>query len=262
MQSLFHQIGGKIEQLAAQVADRKISFDSQVPGDAERLLKLSVLNEAFSFLEAVSFARGLTPLAVYAELCRLVGQLAIFSDRRRPPNLPQYDHENLGGCFYTVIKLIQLGLDTIAPSAFEKRYFDRVGERLQVTLEPAWLTNNRTLFLGVETELADEACQQLLGAMDVKLGSGTQVEHIFKRALRGLTLAPVVRPPRALPAGSGIVYYQIERDQTFWRDVAESYTMAIRMNLARAAFQGDRILSVVPPKSSKTTNLQFALFVI
>jgi type VI secretion system protein ImpJ len=34
------------------------------------------------------------------------------------------------------------------------------------------------------------------------------------------------------------------------------------MNLARAAFQGNRILSVVPPKGSKTTNLQFALFII
>ncbi len=262
VQSLYNQIGAKVDQLAAQLADRGISFDSQVPGDTERMLKLAVLNAAFSYLESVTFVRGLTPLAIYQELCRLVGQLAIFSDARRPPNLPAYDHENLGGCFYAVIKHIQSGLDTLAPSAFEKRYFDRMGERLQVTLEPGWLTSTKTLFLGVETELDDEQCQQLLGAMDMKLGSGSQVEHIFKRALRGLTLVPVVRPPRALPAGSGIVYYQIERDQTFWRDVSESYNMAIRMNLARAAFQGDRILAVAPPKSSKTTNLQFALFVI
>ena len=98
--------------------------------------------------------------------------------------------------------------------------------------------------------------------MDMKLGSTSRVEQIFKQALRGLKLVPIVRPPRALPAGAGIVYYQIERDQVFWRDVADTCSMAIRMNLARAVFQSDRILSVVPPKSSKTTNLQFALFVI
>jgi type VI secretion system protein ImpJ len=149
----------------------------------------------------------------------------------------------------------------MAPSAFEKRYFERMGERLQVSLEPGWLTSTRSLFLGIETELADEECQQLLGSMDLKMGSGAQVEHIFKRALRGLALVPVVRPPRALPAGAGIIYFQIERDQTYWRDVAESHTMAIRMNLARGSFQGDRILAVVPPKSSKSVNLQFALFV-
>jgi type VI secretion system protein ImpJ len=262
VQSLYHQIGAKVDQLAAQVVDRSISFDSQVPGDAERLLKLSVLNGALSCLEAIVFVRGLPPLAMYRELCRLVGQLSIFMEARRPPALPPYDHEDIGGCFYTVIQYIQLGLDTIAPSAFEKRYFERNGERLQVSLEPGWLGSTRTLFLGVETELGDDDCEQLLRSMDMKLGSTSRVEQIFKQALRGLKLAPTARPPRALPAGSGIVYYQIERDQVFWRDVADTCSMAIRMNVARAAFQSDRMLSVALPKSSKTTNLQFALFVI
>jgi type VI secretion system protein ImpJ len=131
-----------------------------------------------------------------------------------------------------------------------------------VALEPAWLSPTRALFLGVETELSDNECEFLLRSMDMKLGSSTRVEQIFKQALRGLKLVPVVRPPRELPSGSGTVYYQIERDQVFWRDVADTATVAIRMNMAKAAFQGDRVLSVVPPKSGKTTNLQFALFVI
>jgi type VI secretion system protein ImpJ len=262
VQSLYHQIGARVDQLSAQIIDRSISFDSQVPGDAERLLKLATLNGALSALESIVFVRGLTPLYIYHELCRLVGQLAIFTDARRPPTLPQYDHEDIGGCFYAVIKYIQIGLDTIAPSAFEKRYFERNGERLQVSLEPGWLGGDRTLFLGVETELGDDECEQLLRSMDMKLGSTSRVEQIFKQALRGLKLVPIVRPPRALPAGAGIVYYQIERDQVFWRDVADTCSMAIRMNLAKAVFQSDRILSVVPPKSTKTTNLQFALFII
>lgn len=262
IQSLYHQIGAKVDQLASQIVDRSISFDSQVPGDAERLLKLATLNSALSAFESIVFIRGLPPLLLFHELSRLVGQLAIFMDARRPPALPPYDHEDIGGCFYTVIKYIQLGLDTIAPSAFEKRYFEKNGERLQVSLEPGWLSSTKTLFLGVETELGDDDCEQLLRSMDMKLGSTSRVEQIFKQALRGLKLVPIVRPPRALPAGTGIVYYQIERDQVFWRDVADTCSMAIRMNLARATFQSDRILSVVPPKGSKTTNLQFALFVI
>jgi len=262
VQSLYHQIGAKIEQLAAHVVDREISFDSQVPGDAERMLKLAVLNGAATYFQSTAFVPGLTPLAVYNELCRLVGQLSIFFDARRPPALPRYDHEDLGGCFAAVIEQIRLGLDLVAPSAFEKRYFERVGDRLQVSLEPSWLTNAKTLFLGVETELGDEQCEQLLRSMDMKMGSGHRVEHIFKQALRGLKLVPVVRPPRALPAGAGVVYYQVERDPNFWKDVAETGVMALRMNLARATFSGNRILSVTPSGSSRATNLQFALFVI
>lgn len=262
VQSLHHQIGARIETMADQVADRGITFESQVPGDAERLLKLAVLNGAFSYFESVAFIKGLHPLTTYRELCRLVGQLAIFSANRRPPRLPGYDHDDIAGCFYKAIKHIQQGLDTLAPTAFEKRYFERLGERLQVSLEPAWIGNNKGLYLGVETELNDAECQALLSGMDMKMGSGAQVEHIFKRALKGLNLVPVVRPPRALPAGQGVLYFQVERDPVFWKDVTESFTLALRMNLARASFQGDRVLSVTPPNRSQPTNLQFALFVI
>lgn len=262
VQSLYHQIGAKIEQLAAQVVGQGISFESQVPGEAERLLKLATLNASYSYFGSVAFVRGLPPLVVFQELCRIVGQLAIFSEERRSPSLPPYDHEDIGGCYYQVIKQIQLLLDTITPTAFEKRYFERAGERLQVSLEPGWLVNTKTLFLGVETELGDEEVERLLRSLDMKLGSSQQVEQIFKRALRGLRLAPIVRPPKALPAGGGTVYYQIERDQVFWKEVADTCTMAMRMNLAHAAFQSDRILSVTLPKSNTTTNLQFALFVI
>jgi type VI secretion system protein ImpJ len=261
VQSLHHQVGARIEAMADQVADRGITFESAVPGDAERLLKLAVLNGAFSYFESVAFIKGLHPLMTYRELCRLVGQLAIFGPTRRPPRLPGYDHDDLAGCFYKAIKHIQQGLDTLAPTAFEKRYFERLGERLQVSLEPGWLAGTKGLYLGVETELPDAECQSLLNAMDMKMGSGAQVEHIFKRALKGLNLVPVARPPRALPAGGGVLYFQVERDPVFWKDVTESFTLALRMNLARASFQGDRVLSVTPPDRGQPTNLQFALFV-
>jgi len=261
VQSLHHQIGARVEQLSAQLVDRGISFESQVPGDAERLLKLMALNAAVAGLGAFAPVRGLTPLVVYQELCRLVGQLAIFGPTRRPPALPPYDHEDLGGCFTAVIKYVQLGLDLVPAAAFEKRYFERMGERLQVSLEPGWLTNLKSLYLGVETELSDRECQALLDAMDMKVGSGAQVEHYYRQRVQGLKLTPVARPPRALPAGTGVVYYQVERDPVFWRDVADSHTMGIRLNLNRAAFQSDRILAVRSPQGTKTANLQFALFV-
>lgn len=262
IQSLLHQIGARIEQMSTQLVGRGVSFESQVPGDAERVLKLWVLNGAFSFLEATAYVRGLHPLFMYQELCRLVGQLAIFFEDRRPPNLPPYNHEDLAGCFQTVIKYVQLGLDTIGPSAFEKRYFERAGDRLQAALDPAWVAANRSLYLGVETELSDQDCQLLLDSMDMKVGSGSQVESYFRQRVKGLKLNPVARPPRALPAGAGTVYFQIERDPVFWRDVVDTHTMAIRLNLAHASFQGDRILSVAAPGRQKTTNLLFALFVI
>ena len=105
----------------------------------------------------------------------------------------------------------------------------------------------------METELSDEECQKLLDSMDMKVGSGSQVEEYFRQRVKGLKLdagrppAPVVARRRA-----GTVYFQVERDPVFWRDVADTYTMAIRLNLTHASFQGDRILSVARPGRQKT----------
>jgi type VI secretion system protein ImpJ len=261
VQSLSHQLGATIDLLTEQVKDRGITFDSQVPGDAERMLKLMTLNGASTVLGAAVSLRGLPPPSVYLELCRLVGQLALFGDERRPPPLPPYDHEDLGGCFAAVIERVRSGLGAIGPRAFEKRYFERVGDRLQVGLDPAWLAGPRSLYLGVETDASDRECQQLLESLELKVAGGSQVEQIFLRRLRGLALTPVARPPRALPAGPGIVYFQVEHDQVFWRDVVASCTLGIRMNLACAGFQDDRSLAVVPPGGRKVTKLQFALFI-
>lgn len=261
VRSLNHQLGATVDLLADQVKDRGISFDSQVPGDAERLLKLMTLNGAATALGAAVSLRGLSPPSVYLELCRLAGQLALFTDERRPAPLPPYDHEDLGGCFAAVLERVRSGLGAIGPRAFEKRYFERVGDRLQVGLDPAWLATPRSLYLGVETEASDRECQQLLDSLELKVAGGSQVEQIFLRRLRGLNLTLVARPPRALPAGTGVVYFQVERDQTSWRDVVESCTLGVRMNLASAGFQDDRTLAAVPPGGRKVTKLQFALFV-
>ena len=50
----------------------------------------------------MAHASGVHPLPAYLELCRAVGQLAIFGAARRPPDLPRYDHDDLGTCFLRV----------------------------------------------------------------------------------------------------------------------------------------------------------------
>ena len=89
-----------------------------------------MLNGAFGYLQAVAYVRGVSPSAIYNELCRIAGQLAIFTEPRRPPDLPPFDQDDLGGCFRTVFDAIDLALGAF-PAPFQKRYFERAGERLR-----------------------------------------------------------------------------------------------------------------------------------
>ncbi len=260
LQEIYHQVGGKISLILEQAT---IGFDTVEPGDLERILKLQTLNGAYPHLRQLAFVTLQHPLPVYQELCRLAGLLAIFTEARRPVDLPTYDHDDLGVCFGAAIEAIKLGLQVVAPRGFEKRYLERIGDRLQVDLEPSWLIDSKTLFLGVETDLSEDECDKLLlNELDMKMGSGRQVERIYQLARQGLKLRREARPPRKLPADSGIVYYSIARDSVFWQDVADSYTVAVRMNLEmNVAFQTERTLDVqlAPGRASTLT---FALFVL
>ena len=99
VRAIYDIIGRKIEVLSEIVVNRNITLVSQEPGDLNQLMMLSELNKAYATLRVLAFAQGVHPLVAYGELVRIVGQLSIFGAERRPPEIPLYDHDDLGGSF-------------------------------------------------------------------------------------------------------------------------------------------------------------------
>jgi type VI secretion system protein ImpJ len=261
VRALHEQINAWISQESDLLVGRKISFDNQVVGEADRILRLAFLNTAYSSLQAVLPTRGLHPLAMYQELCRLLGQISIFGDRRRPVDLPGYDHENIGPIYAKVIREIRRLLGEPGKIAFEKRYFQLEGKSFRVTLEPEWILDTAKLYIGVETvELTDPECDELMRMTDWKLGSGEQVEEIFRAAAKGLEMRPLNRIPAALPAG--VVYFELVREPNYWRDVVRTRSLGLRFKSERCKFLSQRMLALTNPQTKRTMNLQFAVFVV
>src|SRR5262249_26749320 len=241
---IYERIGSRIESLADQALSRRIAVDSLAAGDALLISQLRTLNEPYAVLGVLIAAEGVHPFIAYLELCRLVGQLAIFgTTRRRPPELPAYDHDDLGGCFGRVKQLIEELFLPIAPPAYKMVPFEGAGLRMQVTLQPEWLESAWQMFIGVHSPrlASDEGVNLLIrkssGAptssrdcLDMKVGSAGRVEEIFRFGAGGLKFEYKVAPPGVLP--SGRTYFQISRDsqQNEWEDVRRSLTLAIRLN--------------------------------
>ncbi|MFO0949010.1 MAG: type VI secretion system baseplate subunit TssK [Planctomycetota bacterium] len=267
LQSIYDRIGKKIELLANQVVSRGITFDSKTQGDTLLFEQLRELNEVYAYFGVMMFVEGVSPLAAYLELCRLVGKLAIFGAERRPLELPKYDHDDLGTCFYRVKQYIDALLDIVVEPIYKERTFVGAGLRMQVSLEPAWLESVWQMYLGVKSELDTEECIRLLtraGELDMKVGSSERVDAIFRLGLAGLRFTHAPRPPRALPVIPGLIYFQINREsqQEEWRNVEKSLTLAIRVNenLIAGNIQGQRVLVI--KTVGTTTTLEFTLFVV
>jgi type VI secretion system protein ImpJ len=267
LQNIYDQIGKHVEQRATQVVSRGIGFDSQSAGDRRLFEQLRILNEAYSVLGVMAFAEGVHPLGAYTELCRIVGQLSIFGRDCRPPHLPRYDHDDLGGCFYRVKQYLQDMLEGIAPLEYKERPFVGAGLRLQVALEPSWLEPAWQMFVGVSTPLSAEKCIALLkpGGLDMKIGSSSRADDIFKYGRTGLKFAHTPLPPRSLPQKNGLYYFQVDRgsQQEEWTQVQKELSLAIRVNESRVLGNIDRqqVLTIKTPDGQQSS-LQFTLYIM
>jgi type VI secretion system protein ImpJ len=267
MQAVFDRIGKKIELLAGQVLARGITFDSHGQGDPLVFSQLRELNESYAALGILAFVEGVHPLVAYVELARLVGRLAIFGETRRAPDLPRYDHDDLGPCFYRAKQYIDDLLDELIEPSYKERAFVGAGLRMQVALELAWMESVWDLFIGVQSPLEPEECIRMItrpGQLDMKVGSSDRVDTVYRMGLPGLKFTHSPHPPRALPVAPGLIYFQIQRETSGseWSNVQKSLTLAIRLNenLVAGNIQGQRVLTI--RTGGQSTTLQFTLYVV
>ncbi len=267
LQSLCDRIGKKIEVLSGQVVARGIGFDSTSQGAALLFAQLRALNEVYPYLRVLSFAAGVHPFTAYVELCQLIGKLAVFGPTRRPPEVPLYDHDDLGGCFYSLKRHLDALLEQAVEPEYKERSFVGAGLRMEVALEPHWLEPIWELYVGVQSSLDPEECVRLLTRseqLDMKIGSADRVDTIYRLGEAGLRFTHCPHPPEALPIDERLVFFQVDRDGPGeeWLRVQKSQSLAVRVNENRLAgnLQGQRHMTV--KTGNRSTVLQFTLFVL
>jgi type VI secretion system protein ImpJ len=265
LQSIYDRIGRKIEKLAGQAISRGLSLNSTAPGDVLIFAQLRELNEAYAVLTNIAFLDGIHPLVAYQELCRLVGQLAVFSLPRRTPAIPRYNHDDLGGCFYQLKNYLDDLLSIVPEPDFQERPFIGHGLRMQVALELAWLHSSSQLYLGVRSPLDPEPCVEVLRQIDMKVGSSDRIEAIYRMGDVGLKFSHVPGPslPQALPRDKGLTYFQVNREQqqNEWQSVERSLTLAIRFNEKMIVGNIDR-QEIVNLRLATEMPFRFSLFLL
>jgi type VI secretion system protein ImpJ len=265
LQSVYDRIGRKIERLAGQAVSRGFSLDSTAPGDVLIFAQLRELNEAYATLTNIAFLDGIHPLLAYQELCRVVGQLAVFSLTRRTPAIPRYNHDDLGGCFYQLKIYLDELLSIVPEPDYQERPFVGHGLRMQVSLERSWLDSDAELYIGVRSPLDPEPCAEVLRQIDMKVGSSDRIETIYRLGDYGLKFSHLPAPslPQALPRDKGLTYFQINRgeQQTEWQSVQRSLTLAIRFREQLIVGNIDR-QEIVNLRLATDTPFRFSLFLL
>jgi type VI secretion system protein ImpJ len=270
LEGLYDRIGAQLTQQANLVVTRRISLDTQAPGDRLLLEQLRALNEAFALLRIMVFAQGVHPFTAYLELCCLVGRMVIFSKKlgpRTPADLPLYDHDNLGLCFRTIQQYIH-DIRDFRPADYQERPFVRAQERMEVGLERDWLENSWQMFVGVVSSLTTQQIVHLLSpaGTDMKIASASQVDEIFNAGRLGLKFVHSSQPPVALPAIPGLVYFQVDpqAQPAVWQDVREKLSLAVRVGgtVRNPSLSGETNELAIRDRTGQNVSLKFTLYVV
>lgn len=224
-QSVTNRLEAKHRFLAAEIAEGKLTVDSEGTAGWQPILKLQILGSFLYLFQQLTRIPRVHPFTVYTEFCRLVGELSIFAGERQLPRVPLYDHDNLGPCFFEITHIVEMLAEKIVASRYIKVDF-RIREDLQVAeLATEWLAAETEIYLFIESDLEEKDIKSRIEVM--KLGTVADIPLLKQRRLFGLDVEMLKRVPSGLPAREDYFYFSIEKDGPYWANVVRDRIIAI-----------------------------------
>lgn len=178
------------KELAETITQKSISFRVDAKEVLEWMLKLHTLNCFVPWYRQFLAVPRLHPLRVYLELCRLAGHLAIFSERRLPPEIPLYDHRGLGPCFTKIYEIVENLLSEIPVEPAPHREFQREDRFLVAVLDGSWFDARNKFFIAVDSNLSQDEVERIM-AHQVSIGSRRTIKEYSLQVVVGIGRTPV-----------------------------------------------------------------------
>ncbi|MGL4420156.1 MAG: type VI secretion system baseplate subunit TssK, partial [Gemmataceae bacterium] len=153
--SVYNQLTPLVRRVSADMVDRRVTLRDTDPDAREIVENLRMLNEAISVARVLARTEHLHPYPAYLELCRMIGQLAIYDDASPGcPELIDYNHDELGETFFTLKRILdKLIRCVVKDGGVFKKNFRGEGLMMTVEMNPEWLADKWSFYIGVQSNL-------------------------------------------------------------------------------------------------------------
>jgi type VI secretion system protein ImpJ len=230
LKDVLHKVEEKNEELLGHLRGRRDLLTGESMDRPETLLKLQATNSILPVLRQITAQPEMHPYDVYLQLCRLIGDLAIFSEDWRPPKLAFYEHDDPLRAFLDFKRVALALLAAAVDTTVERRPFEVTQEKpkvLEASIPDAFLAEGVRLYLGIETTApATEIAVQFSTGVAV-LAAPDEIREVRNRRIVAVPAVVDANLHPSLRDRTGIVFLRIHADGPFWDDVREKKRIAV-----------------------------------
>lgn len=195
--------------------------------DVTRYLLLSTIGAFVPPLQHMVDAGDVPPRTAYLTLSELAGQLCTFSVDADPARMPKFLYTDLRATFEELFARIIALLLATAGEEFLSLPLEAQddGMHLGEFADERLLSCERYL-IAVRTDMPERQVGTQLPNL-AKVASWEDVHGILSAATPGAPLLVSYRPPPEIPIKSGIVYFDVAADNSYWRTIISDRKIAV-----------------------------------
>ncbi|MDH4079510.1 MAG: type VI secretion system baseplate subunit TssK [Nitrospira sp.] len=229
---LLRLLRGLIELLVAKRAtfsDAQRGVLELIGTDLGKFTLVTAVSTHLPVLQHLSQIERVHPETLYTALVRLAGHLQILLPPGESPDLPAYQHENLGRTFDALDKRIRSIVEGVTPTRYISIPLESSGDNVWVGRVPeSRLFASAQFFVMASGDMSEDQVRHLV-PNQVRVGSPSKLKEIVAAAMPGVKLFHTPRPPIALPMKNGTQYFRMDDRGVFWEEIKKSQVVALHI---------------------------------
>ena len=219
-------IENTLEELARYAADPTAGGGLQ----SADYLMLQLLNRHITVLKHFRGSNYVHPERLFAELLRIVGELATFAtSERRARDYPNYDQDDLENVFAPVMRDLQEFLNARGRRAIRLEIIERANNAFVSTIRDRTLFRNATFVLEVAARRPLTEIQSQFPHL-FKIGPNTKMNEIVHAHLPGVSLIHLPTPPPQIRAITDHVYFFFDRKSPLWPEFSTASSIGMHFS--------------------------------
>ncbi|MEJ8472483.1 type VI secretion system baseplate subunit TssK [Roseibium algae] len=231
LHGFLRELEGLLSHRAEALAGR-LNQNSNSKGVAEiaDFLLLISVNRALPAIRHMLAIENAHPQAIYQALVSLAGELATFmSPEKLSPQFPAYRHDDLTNVFQPVFRTLRQHLSAVLEQNAVSIPIEARKYGISVAMIPdKRLLSSATFVLAAKAAVPAESVRRHFPTQ-AKLGPVEEIRQLVNSALPGIGLRPLPVAPRQVPYHAGVVYFELDADSSYWKQMTTSGGLAVHV---------------------------------